>query len=366
MFAYAGFEIIGLAASEAENPRLGTAKFRVGGISSFGDYIYGVNINLSGLNASQIVETDASRNVISVAKATGYNLALGTTAGTVAEGNHTHNYQAPLNGTGFVKVSGTTVSYDNSTYLTAITKAMVEGVLTGTITSHDHTGTYALIADKFPGFGTNHTTAAYGDHNHNGVYLTSFTETDPTVPSWAKNATKPAYTYSEVGAAASGHNHDGVYEPASTYIFRDRSGPTDFNTMTGYGGYGLGGVMSNNPNGASSYGTLLNFAQYYNLQLYTNYDASGLYFRTYIPGTGYASWNTIWHSGNFTDNHVNWDTAYGWGNHASAGYVTRASANKPGITKLYRNDSDDAFNVQTTYSADVTGYWSLRGYSCDV
>ena len=31
-------------------------------------------------------------------------------------------------------------------------------------------------------------------------YLTSFTETDPTVPAWAKAATKPTYTASEVGA----------------------------------------------------------------------------------------------------------------------------------------------------------------------
>ena len=32
------------------------------------------------------------------------------------------------------------------------------------------------------------------------TYLTSFTETDPTVPSWAKQSTKPSYTASEVGA----------------------------------------------------------------------------------------------------------------------------------------------------------------------
>lgn len=35
-------------------------------------------------------------------------------------------------------------------------------------------------------------------------YLTSYTETDPTVPAWAKAATKPTYTASEVGADASG------------------------------------------------------------------------------------------------------------------------------------------------------------------
>ena len=39
-------------------------------------------------------------------------------------------------------------------------------------------------------------------------YLTSFTETDPTVPSWAKAENKPSYTASEVGAAAVNHSHD--------------------------------------------------------------------------------------------------------------------------------------------------------------
>lgn len=34
-------------------------------------------------------------------------------------------------------------------------------------------------------------------------YLTSYTETDPTVPSWAKQRTKPTYTASEVGALSS-------------------------------------------------------------------------------------------------------------------------------------------------------------------
>ena len=33
-----------------------------------------------------------------------------------------------------------------------------------------------------------------------GDYLTSYTETDPTVPSWAKQPEKPSYTASEVGA----------------------------------------------------------------------------------------------------------------------------------------------------------------------
>nr|DAQ75692.1 MAG TPA: hypothetical protein [Caudoviricetes sp.] len=35
-------------------------------------------------------------------------------------------------------------------------------------------------------------------------YLTEFTETDPTVPSWAKQPTKPTYTLSELGAESAG------------------------------------------------------------------------------------------------------------------------------------------------------------------
>lgn len=44
--------------------------------------------------------------------------------------------------------------------------------------------------------------------SHN--YLTGYTETDPTVPNWAKQATKPAYTASEVGALPTGTTLDNV------------------------------------------------------------------------------------------------------------------------------------------------------------
>lgn len=47
--------------------------------------------------------------------------------------------------------------------------------------------------------------------------LQSYTETDPTVPSWAKASTKPTYTYSEVGAAASSHTHSN-YVPTTRTV----------------------------------------------------------------------------------------------------------------------------------------------------
>jgi hypothetical protein len=67
--------------------------------------------------------------------------------------------QPALSGTGFVKISGSTISYDNSTYVT----------------------------------GTPWTAMGY---------LTTYTETDPSIYAWAKASVKPSYTYSEVGAQA--------------------------------------------------------------------------------------------------------------------------------------------------------------------
>lgn len=55
------------------------------------------------------------------------------------------------------------------------------------------TGTIALTSD-IP--------TKTSDLTNDAGYLTSYTETDPTVPSWAKASTKPAYTASEVGAQA--------------------------------------------------------------------------------------------------------------------------------------------------------------------
>jgi parallel beta-helix repeat protein len=84
------------------------------------------------LVASRIVETDANAKIISVAKNTGYNLATGTTSGTVATGDHTHT-----------------------------------GVYEPVISSKKT----AFNVD----FGTTHTTAAYGDHTHSGVYTSVIT-----------------------------------------------------------------------------------------------------------------------------------------------------------------------------------------------
>jgi hypothetical protein len=121
--------------------------------------------------------------------------------------------------------------------------------------------------------------------------------------------------------------------------------------------------------------------------------------RTYTAiGSGIWTDGTITTTSHGTS--ANWNTAYGWGNHASAGYQAAStaittsnigsqsvnyaasagavaasaitgqtgmwtSAARPGAYRLYRNDDNSAYNVQTTWSADVSGYWSLRGYNGD-
>lgn len=56
-------------------------------------------------------------------------------------------------------------------------------------------------------------------HKHTKSQITDFPTSLPAsdVYPWAKAASKPGYTCSEVGAAAADHNHDGVYQPAGNY-----------------------------------------------------------------------------------------------------------------------------------------------------
>jgi hypothetical protein len=75
-----------------------------------------------------------------------------------------------------VKASGTTISFDNSTYLTGITKAQIEAQLTGAITTHTHT--YAALSATINAQTTNYTIVA-GDNNKIIECTGTFTVTLP-------------------------------------------------------------------------------------------------------------------------------------------------------------------------------------------
>ncbi|MCX6266644.1 MAG: hypothetical protein NTW16_04710 [Bacteroidetes bacterium] len=65
---------------------------------------------------------------------------------------------------------------------------------------------------SFPGFGTSHTTCAYGDHNHSGVYEPSITKSIGFLK-WSGSA----WFFDPSVYSPASHNHDGTYEPVIPY-----------------------------------------------------------------------------------------------------------------------------------------------------
>jgi hypothetical protein len=83
--------------------------------------------------------------------------------------------------------------------------------------AYDHSQTahnYEPAISKSPGFLKWNGSGWVWDSSN---YLSSFTETDPTIYAWAKSATKPSYTASEVGADAAGSASSAVGSHESTY-----------------------------------------------------------------------------------------------------------------------------------------------------
>jgi hypothetical protein len=97
-------------------------------------------------------------------------------------------------------------------------------------------------------------------------------------------------------------------------------------------------------------------------------NVNGLKFRTGASATDY----TIWHSGNFSNNSANWNTAYGWGNHAGLYLGATAKAADSNLLdgidsgSFLRSDATDTFtgNVLAfpTLSLGIANNNSDNGY----
>ena len=84
-----------------------------------------------------------------------------------------------------------------------------------------------------------------------------------------------------------------------------------------------------------------------------------------LTRTGTATYGTI------TDNHTNWDSAYGWGNHASAGYLTSLTTSTPtnligfikgnGSVLSADNSTYLTAEVDPTIVAQTNGFTITRG-----
>jgi hypothetical protein len=109
-------------------------------------------------NTNVAANTAARHNAVTIGTANGLSLstqvlsldlASGSTTGALSSTDWTtfNSKQAALNGTGFVKISGTTISYDNSTYLTTSSASSTYVPYTGA-NANVNLGTHTLIAAK--------------------------------------------------------------------------------------------------------------------------------------------------------------------------------------------------------------------------
>jgi len=77
--------------------------------------------------------------------------------------------------------------------------------------------------------------------------------------------------------------------------------------------------------------------------------------RMYIRGQNngtWSSWHQVWSDDDFANNSSNWNTAYGWGNHASAGYLTSSSGlNASNLTSGTVNNARLNTDMQLTSGA---------------
>lgn len=69
----------------------------------------------------------------------------------------------------------------------------------------------------------------------------------------------------------------------------------------------------------------------------------------YAGDTTLADTHKVWHAGDFSNNSSNWDTAYGWGNHASAGYLTSFDITTQTDPKYLRSNANDTYTGQLTF-----------------
>jgi hypothetical protein len=87
---------------------------------------------------------------------------------------------------------------------------------------------------------------------------------------------------------------------------------------------------TNAPTSDYTYGTQYSFHRSgaaYRTQLVTAlYSDTSIYVRNSRDSDVWTSWKRLWHSGDFTSTNIsNWNTAYGWGNHATAGYIVQGT-----------------------------------------
>lgn len=187
---------------------------------------------------------------------------------------------------------------------------------------------------------------AYSWGNHASVgYLTSFTETDPTVPSHVKGITTTNISNWDTAFSWGDHAVEGYATESWVQAQGYLTAETDSQILS-WSASDLGLTISNG----------------------NTITLTGLATETYVNSQGFLTSFTETDptvpshvKGITTTNISNWNTAFGWGNHASVGYLTSFTETDPTVPSHVKGITTT--NISNWNLAYSWGDHSTRGYA---
>jgi hypothetical protein len=271
--------------------------------------------------------------------------------------------QPQLNGTGFVKASGTTISYDNSTYLTSESDPIFTGSAAYGITNEN-------LSEWSQAYGwSDHSTFGYLTSESDPVFTGSvaYTITSENITNWDTAFSWGNHADYGYLTTLPDHNHDDRYytESESDTKFYLATNPSDYQTTTGtvaniasgtisnlnaawtapgssiangFVVYRYGSSSTNQPVVADNANWLINIYSHpaegvssYGHQLAAA-NGNNIYFRSVSNGT-FSGWHKFWSTNDFSSaTFDNWNAAYN-------NTITAASfATATGILTLTQQD----------------------------
>jgi len=253
--------------------------------------------------------TDKPANLVAIAALSGAGLIKRNADGSfVLDTTVYQTYDADLatiaaiaDGVGYLKRTGqNTWIIDTSTFLTTITKAMVEGVLTGNITTHTHSQyltaiTKAMVEAVLTGIITSH------QHNYlpiNGGNLTGLL-TILNQKVW----------YEGNDGSGSGLDADTLDTYHETAFPRIISTSNNLNSIIRTGMYIVFDGAYNIPSGATALGahvTHYNWDANSAVQMYYNWADDRVWTRRKIGSSAWNGWILLWNASNSNLKTVDW------------------------------------------------------------